>query len=636
LTAGRQARDDGAPAKEDSERRDFFDVMPELGWTALPDGSVDFYNRGWYAYTGKTFEQLRGWGWKSLHDVELLPAVLACWQDALRTGLAFEMEFPLRRHDGTMRWFLNRAVPVRDLAGVIVRWVGVSTDIDEQRARLITDLDQFFAMSLDFLCIAGIDGFFKRLNPCWSKVLGWRDEELLSRPWLDFVHPDDREATVEAGGQLSSGAAVIAFTNRYSCKDGTYRWFEWRAVPALTQQLIYAAARDITDRREAESRHAELQRRLIIADRMVSVGTLAAGVAHEINNPLSYVVSNLEMVLEEIRALAGGSASGRLKELEEMVLDAREGADRVRKIVRGLKTFSRVNEEQLAIIDVRPTIEVAVNMAFNEVRHRARLVKDFGPTPLVEADDARLGQVFLNLLVNAAQAIPEGKTALNEIRVTTSTDAAGRAIIEVRDTGPRIAPDVAARIFEPFFTTKDIGVGTGLGLSICHNIVGGMGGEITVHSVVGTGTTFRVALPAATVQHPSQEAHVSGRASTEARVATVLVVDDEPSVGLALQRVLKEHDVTVVTSVRAALDLLASGKHFDVIFSDLMMPHMTGVDFYEELARRSASDAGRIVFVTGGAFTPLASAFLDRVANERIEKPFSPQAVRALVLRFLK
>jgi PAS domain S-box-containing protein len=627
----------GGTAASTFDLRALFDCMPQLGWTAEPDGSRDFYNRGWYEYTGTTRDEMLGWGWKKVHDPEILPAVLSRWDESIRTGLPFEMMLPLRRHDGMFRWFMTRVNAIRDGSGAIIRWVGINTDIDAQtRAGKSSqdDLDQFFEMSLDMLCIAGFDGFFKRLNPAWLTILGWSEQELLSEPWLRYVHPEDRDATVHAGSALASGANVVSFTNRYQCKDGSYRWIEWRCAPFAERGLIYGAARDITARREAEVGQAQLQKHLVAAERLVSVGTLAAGVAHEINNPLGYVMSNLDMLIEEIRALAGGSSSGRMKELEEMALDAREGSERVRKIVRGLKTFSRPEAERRAVMDVRPALELAVNMAFNEIRHRARLVKDYGDAPLVEVDDARLGQVFINLLVNAAQAIPEGHVDENEIRIMTSTDRAGRAVIDIRDTGPGMGEAVRERIFEPFFTTKAIGVGTGLGLSICHNIVASMGGEISVQSAPGRGSTFRVVLPAASVQRLADHATAPSNRAIQ-RKATLLVVDDEAAVGMALRRVLRDHDVTVVTKVKDALDLFRAGKRFDVIFSDLMMPEMTGMDFHAELARLSPEDAGRMVFVTGGAFTSAATEFLDRVANERLEKPFNAKEVRDLVQRLL-
>jgi CheY-like chemotaxis protein len=193
-----------------------------------------------------------------------------------------------------------------------------------------------------------------------------------------------------------------------------------------------------------------------------------------------------------------------------------------------------------------------------------------------------------------------------------------------------------ARIFDPFFTTKAVGVGTGLGLAICHNIIAGMHGQISVESELGKGTVFRVVLPASAAPLrllPSAAPAAEVAAATHGRV---LVIDDEPAVGLAVRRVLKDHDVTVVTTAREALNRIASGEDFDVILSDLMMPGMSGMDLYGVLARENPRMAARVVFVTGGAFTPEANAFLGRIANERMEKPFHFKQLRELVRKFVK
>jgi two-component system cell cycle sensor histidine kinase/response regulator CckA len=524
----------------------------------------------------------------------------------------------------------------------LAREAGRPTQLrDRDAGELSAGARDFFEMSLDNLSVAGFDGYLKRVNPSWTRTLGWSAEELMSRPSVEFVHPEDREATLTGRQRLKTGSELGPLVNRYICKDGTYRWFEWRSVADVERGLVYAAARDVTEQKRTDERLAQakelqekLQQQLIFANRMASVGTLAAGVAHEINNPLSFVAANIAMIIEGLETLGDEHSPQRIKELNEMALDVQVGAERIRKIVRGLKTFSRAEKEQLAVIGVIPVLELAINMTFNEFRHRARLVKDYGKLPLVEADEARLGQVFINLLVNAAQAIPEGDRHTNEIRIVTSTDAAGRAVIEVRDTGVGIPAQLLDRVFDPFFTTKPVGIGTGLGLSICHNIVTGMGGEITVASEEGRGTTIRVVLNAAAAVTTQTAAPAT--APEEAIVcAAILVVDDEPSIGIVLRRVLREHQVTAVTTAKEALELLTAGKHFDVVLSDLMMPKMSGMDFYEEVARRFPALAGRVVFISGGAFTPAAAAFLDRISNERIEKPFDPRRVREIVQRLV-
>jgi signal transduction histidine kinase len=219
-------------------------------------------------------------------------------------------------------------------------------------------------------------------------------------------------------------------------------------------------------------------------------------VAHEINNPLAYVVAALQFLERELEELGGGLPRERVEDARRALADAREGARRVTDVVRGLKTFSRSDEERVGPVDVHPVLESSINLAWNELKHRARLVRDLGETPPVAANESRLGQVFLNLLINAAQAIPEGRVDVNEIRVRTRTDAAGRAVVEVSDTGQGIAPDVARHVFDPFFTTKPIGQGTGLGLDIVRRLVRHNEGDIDVESRPGR-TEFRVSLPIA-------------------------------------------------------------------------------------------------------------------------------------------
>jgi two-component system cell cycle sensor histidine kinase/response regulator CckA len=333
------------------------------------------------------------------------------------------------------------------------------------------------------------------------------------------------------------------------------------------------------------------------------------------------VTANIALIIESLDV----AREVKVAELRAMALDVRDGAERIGTIVRGVMTFSRLEEERRAVMDLRPVLELASNLTSNEIRHRARLVKVYGDTPYVVADEARLGQVFINLLLNAARAIPDGDSSTNEITLTTSTDHEGRAAVEVRDTGAGIAAHVIGRVFDPFFTTKAVGVGTGLGLSIAHGIVSGLGGTISVTSEPGRGTTFRVVLPAAAASSLASAAPVAVAAAAAApaapnvtpKRAVILVVDDEPAVGKAIQRVLREHDVTVVMRATTGLELLAADQRF-------------------ELARRFPDLAARVVFVSGGAFTPDARSFLDRVKNPLIEKPFSPKQLRDQVERQLR
>jgi CheY-like chemotaxis protein len=239
--------------------------------------------------------------------------------------------------------------------------------------------------------------------------------------------------------------------------------------------------------------------------------------------------------------------------------------------------------------------------------------------------------VFLNLLVNAAQAMPDGRSAENQIVVSTRASA-GQVTIEISDSGAGIPPEVLPRIFDVFFTTKPIGVGTGLGLSICHRIVSAMGGAISIDSRVGAGTTVRVSLPAVSVGFVKAASDAPSAAHGSRRRGAVLIVEDEHAVARMLQKVLSSTDaVTLASSGVEALSRLESQQAFDVILCDLMMPEMTGMDFYRAVVSKSEALARRIVFMTGGAFTPSARTFLDQVENLRLDKPVDLKLLRQLV-----
>ncbi|ATB30058.1 ATP-binding protein [Melittangium boletus] len=236
------------------------------------------------------------------------------------------------------------------------------------------------------------------------------------------------------------------------------------------------------------------QEQLLSADRLASVGRLAAGVGHEINNPLAYILSNLRYVHQELGELTGAPSEEARQEMIAALAEASEGAERVRLIVQDLKTLSRPDEVALGPVNVADVVRSSAKMARHETRDKARLVEVCEGVPPVHANAARLGQVFLNLFINAAHAIAPGRVQDNEIRVHASLSAPGLVTVEVSDTGAGIPPEYLRRIFDPFFTTKPVGMGTGLGLSVCHRIITSLGGDIRVESAPGQGTRFFITL----------------------------------------------------------------------------------------------------------------------------------------------
>ena len=470
--------------------------------------------------------------------------------------------------------------------------------------------------------------------------------ELLGRPSWDIVHPEDRPTASGEDRLVDDGGAPASPRElRLLRRDGTVVVAESVGVPIVFdgRRSIAAMIRDVTERKKMEAR-------LRLSDRLTSLGTLAAGVAHEINNPLTYVLGNLDLLRAGLSDASAASAAlpaacpdpalaaevkalgAKLDDLAGMAENAKEGGERVRRIVADLKTFSRSeNEETPVQLDVRKVMASSLNMARNEIRHRAELVLDYQEAPRVMASESRLGQVFLNLLLNAAQAIPDGAIHRNRITVRIHGDDAGWAVIEVQDTGAGIPPEIQAHLFDPFFTTKPVGVGTGLGLAICHNIVIGYGGEISVESEPGGGTTFRVALPA--VEDPVPSVRLPPRAaSSPAPRGRILIIDDEPFVAGVIRRMLApEHDVAVTTTAAAALARFESGEEIDVILCDLMMPEMSGMELYEQIERRFSHLSPRVVFLSGGAFSATAKAFRERVSNLFLDKPCAPDVLRSTV-----
>jgi PAS domain S-box-containing protein len=478
-------------------------------------------------------------------------------------------------------------------------------------------------------------------NPAFASLLGYDvPQEMLGSTIDVFIHPEDRHILERRGARLAEARGALAPQEyRMLRRDGgiVYAEIVSMILEYDGKPNVITFGRDLTERKQ-------MQARLLLADRMVSVGALAAGVAHEINNPLAYVMTNLDMVASRrlpplgarLRELGGEAATigDELGRVGAMIDVAREGSQRMRDIVRDLRTFTRgAGEEKRTAVDVRRVMDASINLAWNEIRHRARLVKEYGDVPPVLATEARLGQVFLNILVNAAQALEVGDAAENVIRVRAARERDGQVVVQVSDTGPGIPPEILDRIFDPFFTTRPVGLGTGLGLWICQGIVTSLGGQITAESRPGEGATFRVVLPSATpVQQAATPEVPVGDRARDARRLELLVVDDEIAIGRTLAISLAdEFEVATVTSGRAALAILAGEPRFDVVLCDLMMPDVSGMDVHERIARERPELAKRFVFVTGGAFTERARRFVDEVGLPVIEKPFDLTKLPALL-----
>ena len=447
------------------------------------------------------------------------------------------------RRDGTLvhcEWY---SYALRDGAGQLLCILSQVVDVTA-RDRTLAQLEESerrfkatFELAAVGIAHVNMDGRYLRANARLCEILGYTPQEMLKLKFQEVTHPDDLAGDLERVQEMLRGCFLTySSEKRYIRKSGEDVWctltvslvrkpdgrpdyfisvvedISRRHTVELERDALLA--RELQARTEAEQlvrhRSAELaatRSALVQAERLATAGQLAAGVGHEINNPLAYVLANVMYAVDELGLVKTPTPGVDLQEVLRALVQARLGAERIRDIVRDLRTFARGDPESMGPVDVESVLEFSIAMAAHEIRQRAQLVRCYGAVPYVRGNESRLGQVFLNLLLNAAQAIPEGAAETHRVMVTTRQVREGWVAIEVSDTGLGILPENVPHIFEPFFTTKPVGLGTGLGLSVCHGIVTGLGGRIEVESQPGRGTTFRVLLP---VEGPPDEGQGAG------------------------------------------------------------------------------------------------------------------------------
>lgn len=487
---------------ESSLLQTIVDAIPTPIWFKTTDGIYRGCNLAFEQALGKTRDQLVG----RTVDAAAPGDIAAVYREADRAlfesgGTQF-YEGELRNAEGVRRKVMFHKAAFRDHSGAVAGLAGALVDVTELR-RTEADLrhaleilkgseSRFFQLveSAPDLVLMHRDGRILYANPAMAALVGRPVAELAETPVLDWIHSDDRPLLAE---RLRATGRLPPAEWRILASDGRHVPVEFIAIGLDMQDgpVRVSIGRDLTERKNTEER---LQR----SDRLASLGTLAAGVAHELNNPLSFVLSNAEWAIEQLTR-DGGPTACQVQEVVQGLRDVVQGAHRMRVIVSDLRTVAREEtvSDTLAPVDLRRVVDFAVQLTAGELRRRARLDFQAEPVPPVLGSETRLGQVIVNLLVNAAQAMPDADPARNVIGVALKRGPDRCVEVSITDNGCGISPEAQPHLFEPFFTTKPVGEGTGLGLWVCHNIIEAHGGAIRVESAPGHGTTFRVLLPAA-------------------------------------------------------------------------------------------------------------------------------------------
>ena len=458
------------------------------------------------------------------------------------------------------------------------------------------------------------------LNELAATLFGLPNREAgLGTLVTEHLVPEDAAVAADRiGRMIASGASFDPMEYRPRANPERIVEIKSILIEREGEPAVLAFARDVSARKRIEQE-------LVRADRLASIGMMSAAVAHEINNPLAYAQLCLQFLERELPGLLGDKREWAIEQLR----NASHGIDRVATIVRDLRSFARPDSGEVGRVDVIACIEQAIKLVDNEVRHRAQLVREFHDVPAVHANASRLEQVFVNVLVNAAHAIPAGDVSNHEIRVTVRSRD-NTIAVAVRDSGPGVPPELRDRVFEPFFSTKAVGVGTGLGLAVCRSIVEQLGGRIELDSAGERGgAVVTITLPVHRGEPVSAPAPTVVEPAAPRRLR-VLVVDDEPLVRRALANILgRHHEVSLAEHGRQALEQIAADR-IDVVVCDMMMPVMNGKELYEHLLAHEPALARRFVFITGGSFGA-AATFLEETRVEILYKPFDLAKVLALV-----
>lgn len=565
------------------------------------------------------------------------------WQNLVERGIPSEMEFDIiTKNTGERRTVISKAELERDGDGKSQRVLGVLQDITERRQAdeklkiAQEELERLFKLVPDLVCIASTSGYLMKINKAWKVTLGFTEEELMSEPLENFIHPDDIEPTRREVARQIGGKSTINFINRYRTQEGSYKWLEWNATPMAGRSLLYAVARDITERKQAEDERRKLQDQLQQAQKMEAIGTLAGGIAHDFNNILGAIIGYAEMAQEDCPP---GSMAG------DDIRQVLTASNRAKDLVQQILAFSR--QAEVEKIPLRPALIIgeSIKMLRSSLPTSIEIQQDIDAEagPIV-ADPTQVHQIVMNLCTNAFHAM-EGtggvlhislktETVSDEQMVNDSHAQQGRYVrLSIRDTGPGISPEIRDKIFDPYFTTKEVGKGTGLGLAMVHGIAKNYGGWVSCDSQMGSGAIFNVYLPIDSSVTLAEDVAVNEIVRGTERI---LFIDDEEMLADMGKVMLSRlgYQVTVETdSIKALAIFRDQPAAFDLVITDQTMPSLQGSD----LARSMLQIRPDLPII-------LCTGFSTQITEERAKaigirgfahKPMARQNIAALIRKVL-
>jgi two-component system, cell cycle sensor histidine kinase and response regulator CckA len=607
----------GNAIRESEERfRAVFDSAPSAIYVKDLDGRHLYVNQAAANFFGVSKDR-----WIGKRSREVLPGHLAdiyerSDREALTTIQPVEEQITSRLPDGREVTVLTTHIQLRHATGTPYAICGILRDITELVAAQ-KEFERLWLYAPDPLCVAGFDGYFKQVNPVWSRLLGWTDEELISKPYSELVHPDDRAGLAGVEERILKGETVRGYENRYRCRDGSYRWFSWNAIPVMENRVIYGITRDVTEEKRLAGMFHQAQK-------MEAVGQLASGVAHDFNNLLTVINGYTELLLAEV------PAEDPRRDPLTQVLDA---GQRASELTSQLLAFSRKAIIEPKILDINQIIESSARMLRRLIGEDVRLETNLAAVSPVKIDPGQLEQVFMNLAVNARDAMPAGGRLLIATEMLDLPDGLpidseeiirGRCVrVSVSDTGAGMPKEVKARIFEPFFTTKGAGKGTGLGLATVYGIVRQAGGGILVESEPGQGTTFRILLP--TVDEAP-----TGPKSVMTTVAprgteTVLIAEDEDGVRNVATAILEIQGYTVLVAETGTKAVKILSEHPDpihLLLTDVVMPDFGGRNL-AEIVRQQRPEI-RVMYMSGYTDDKVVRSGVASSRDWFVQKPFTP------------